>query len=108
DAKLKKNIKEVDNAIDIINRLQPKNYEYRKDGSFGKMHLPNGKHYGLLAQDLEKVLPDLVKETHFNSANATHNKAATRLTNPLNAKAERALFEDETKEEIIDANQGLK
>ena len=70
DAKLKKNIKDFGNAMDIINRLQPKNYEFRNDGNFAKMNLPQGTHYGLIAQDLEKVLPGLVKSENFDTKDA--------------------------------------
>jgi len=67
DARLKKNIKDVAGAMDIINRLQPKNYEFRKDGIFASMHLPTGNHYGLLAQDVEKILPGIVKQEQFTT-----------------------------------------
>lgn len=70
DAKLKKNINDVANAMDIINRLQPKYYEFRNDGNYAKMNLPQGIHYGLLAQDLEKILPGLVKDNKFETRDA--------------------------------------
>lgn len=34
------------------------------------MHLPQGKHYGLIAQDVEQVLPNLIKETKFDTKDA--------------------------------------
>ncbi len=68
DEKLKQNIKDVTSAMDIINQLHPKFYSYRQDGNYKLMNLPTGQHYGLIAQDVEKVLPNLVKETHFNTA----------------------------------------
>jgi hypothetical protein len=37
-------------------------YEFRTDEKFASLNLPKGKHYGLIAQDVEEVLPDLVKE----------------------------------------------
>ncbi|CAN5758037.1 hypothetical protein BH10BAC2_BH10BAC2_07750 [soil metagenome] len=70
DARLKKNIKDVVNAMDLINSLQPKNYEFRNDGNYTKMNLPQGIHYGLLAQDLEKILPALVKDNQFETRDA--------------------------------------
>lgn len=70
DRKLKKNIAEVTSALDIINKLQPKTYEFREDGNYKLMNLPKGKHFGLLAHELEQVLPGLVKETSFNTAHA--------------------------------------
>jgi hypothetical protein len=70
DNKLKQNIVDVNNAMDIINKLRPKNYEYRQEGNYKLMNLPTGKQYGLIAQDVEQVLPDLIKETEFNTGKA--------------------------------------
>ncbi len=67
DRKLKQNIAELGSAMNVINKLQPKEYEYRQDGNFKLMNLPQGKHYGLIAQDVEQILPNLVKETKFNT-----------------------------------------
>jgi hypothetical protein len=66
DRKLKKDISDLSSAMDIINKLQPKQYEFRQDGNYKYMHLEEGKHYGLIAQDLEQVLPNLVKQTSFD------------------------------------------
>ena len=63
DARLKNNIKDFGNAMQLIGTLQPKNYDYKKDGLYASLNLPRGNHYGLIAQDLEKVLPNLVKQT---------------------------------------------
>lgn len=70
DEKLKQNITNVTSAMDIINKLQPKFYDYKHDGNLKFMNLPQGKHYGLIAQDVEKVLPNLVKTSKFNTADA--------------------------------------
>jgi hypothetical protein len=67
DKKLKQNITDVANAMDIINKLQPKYYEYRQDGNFKLMNLPQGKQYGLIAQDVEVILPNLIRETEFDT-----------------------------------------
>jgi hypothetical protein len=64
DKNLKKNIQDFGNAMSIINQLKPKNYEFRTDDAkFASFNLPKGTHYGLIAQDVEQVLPNLVKET---------------------------------------------
>jgi Chaperone of endosialidase/Secretion system C-terminal sorting domain len=81
DAKLKKNIKSMDKALDIIDKLLPKYYEFRNDGNYAKMHLPKGNHFGLLAQDVEKVLPDLVKETQFNVTAETMDEQTDKTAN---------------------------
>lgn len=70
DRKLKQNVADMGGALALLNQLQPKTYEYRQDGDYKLMNLPKGKHYGLIAQDVEQVLPDLVKESRFDAAKA--------------------------------------
>jgi Chaperone of endosialidase/Secretion system C-terminal sorting domain len=82
DRKLKKNITDFTSAMDIISKLQPKSYEYRQDGNYKLMNLPEGKHYGLIAQDVEQVLPNLVKDTKFDVTMAKQSQ-----TKPDSSKA---------------------
>jgi len=77
DEKLKQNIQDFPSAMNIINQLHPKQYQYRQDGDFKQMNLPQGEHYGLIAQDVEKVLPALVKNSKFDvMKSAAHTIAA--------------------------------
>ena len=77
DRNFKQNILDLTSAMSIINKLQPKEYEYRQNGNLKMMNLPQGKHYGLIAQDVEQVLPNLVKETKFDVGKAASATAAT-------------------------------
>ena len=43
--------------------------EFKDDAKYTFLNLPKGNHYGLIAQDVELVLPDLVKETVHESEN---------------------------------------
>ncbi len=81
DQKLKQNINDVSSAMEIINQLHPKHYEYRHDGSYKLMNLPNGEHYGLIAQDVEKVLPNLIKDTKFDTRYAKPHTTAEDIKN---------------------------
>jgi hypothetical protein len=63
DESLKENVTQMTDAITKINQLKPSFYEFRKDVRFKGLSLPKGSHYGLIAQDVEKVFPTLVKET---------------------------------------------
>lgn len=62
DVRLKSDIHDLSNAIEIVRKLSAKTYEYKHDGKFANTHLPRGKNYGYLAQDLEKVVPEAVSE----------------------------------------------
>ena len=63
DKALKQNAQAFDGAMDIINKLKPRNYEFKTDAKYAFLHLPKGSHYGLMAQDVEEVLPGLVSTT---------------------------------------------
>ncbi len=64
DAAIKKNIQPISNAINIINQLQPKSFNYRTD-EYPRLNLPDGNLFGLVAQDVEAILPSLVKNIHL-------------------------------------------
>lgn len=59
DESKKQDIETFDHAIDIIERLKPRTYYFIEDEN---LSLPTEKQFGFLAQDLESVLPNLVKE----------------------------------------------
>ncbi len=63
DGNLKRNIQDVGNAMSILNKLKPKVYEFKTDGKYASLNLLKGNHFGLIAQDVEAVLPYLIKET---------------------------------------------
>lgn len=103
DAKLKQDIKDVASAIDIISRLHPKLYSFRNDGNYKLMNLPKGLHYGLIAQDVEKVLPNIVKDSKFETALATPPALPTGKegTKPAQAKSETIDFKAVNYTELI-------
>ena len=61
DQKFKDQIEPLTNALDKIVSLKPSTYIYKKE-EFPGMNFPTGQQMGLIAQDLEKVLPGAVKE----------------------------------------------
>lgn len=65
DARLKENVSEIDKAftIDVLSRLTPVSYNFRKDSSiFDSFAEKSVTHYGLIAQELQQILPELVYE----------------------------------------------
>lgn len=58
DKRLKKDIKPIDNALDIVEKLQGVHFNWKENDE---------KSIGYIAQDVEKILPEMVKEkTHFD------------------------------------------
>ena len=60
DEILKENITTVENAVDLNNQLRGVRFEWKKDGR------PS---YGVIAQELEQVLPELVSDTDPKTVN---------------------------------------
>jgi|GEM_PF-3404082 len=80
DRRIKKNIEPIGNALSILEKISPKQYEYRTDVHPG-LHLPaNTKVYGVIAQELEEVLPTLIKETNVPAADGRSMSGQTIKT----------------------------
>ncbi|MBW1898140.1 MAG: tail fiber domain-containing protein, partial [Deltaproteobacteria bacterium] len=60
DKRYKKNIQPLHNTIEAIKKLNGVRYEYNTE-LFPEKNFESGKHIGLIAQDVEKVFPELVK-----------------------------------------------
>jgi hypothetical protein len=61
DRKLKSDIQPLNNAIQLIQKLKPSTYEY-KTNEFAQMELPEGRQYGLIADEIKQVFPSMVKQ----------------------------------------------
>ena len=59
DKRVKKNIKPIKNALDMLEQIKGVSFDWKKDGK---------KSYGVIAQELEKVFPELVGGTEDSLA----------------------------------------
>ena len=59
DKRLKKNIKPIETALDKIKNIDIYSYDVDKE-KYPNKKLPEGKHYGVMAQELEEIIPELV------------------------------------------------
>lgn len=64
DIRLKANIKPIDSAIDVINKLNPVQYNWNTLAKELNPLKTDSTEYGLIAQELEKVMPELVHEIY--------------------------------------------
>ncbi|MCK5618583.1 MAG: tail fiber domain-containing protein [Candidatus Krumholzibacteria bacterium] len=82
DARLKKDVQPYEGALSSIMQMETKTFQYKLDDpQFAGIRMAPGKHYGLLAQDLETVLPELVVErVHPKSPMSEDDGASPPLT----------------------------
>lgn len=68
DRRLKKEINDIKNASNTIALLSPKTFLYDIE-KYSNLDLPDGLQYGLIAQEVEKIIPSFVKDiTHPNGS----------------------------------------
>lgn len=60
DRNLKENIQPLKNSLEVIYSLEPKSFNFRLN-QYPFLNLPTGTQEGLIAQEVERVLPELVK-----------------------------------------------
>ncbi|MCC5927001.1 MAG: tail fiber domain-containing protein [Bacteroidetes bacterium] len=62
DRNLKENIRPIGDALGVVMQLNPTSYTFRGNGSWYGLPLSTGTHYGLIAQEVEAILPALVRD----------------------------------------------
>jgi len=60
DMQYKQNVTTIDSPIDKLNQISGKKYEYNTT-AFPNKNFPSGYTYGVIAQEIQSVLPELVK-----------------------------------------------
>jgi hypothetical protein len=81
DLNLKDHIQPIGDAMAVINLLNPKTYTY-KQGVNANLNLPVGQHHGLIAQELQQVLPDLVSTIKVPNLPDSSGYIDTTVVNP--------------------------
>ena len=60
DVRFKEDIRDIENALDRLVKIKPKEYRFKKIDGYT---LPTGKQVGMIAQELEKEFPELIKHS---------------------------------------------
>lgn len=68
DENLKENVAPLDNALDVINSLNPVSFEFKQTGIYDRMNMPEGNRFGLIAQEVQPILPELVRPGVYPAA----------------------------------------
>jgi hypothetical protein len=85
DENLKQNIQPLANGLETIMALQPSSYEFRAE-EFQQLALPTDTHFGLLASNVQEVMPTLVREAYLPqrtdlNGNVVHEELNFRMVN---------------------------
>lgn len=82
DRKLKNDVMTLNNALSIINKLKPSVYTF-KTNEYKQMNLPEGLQYGLIADEVQEVIPAVVKKmiqpAQFENNNSQGKKLSERV-----------------------------
>ncbi|MBL7808385.1 MAG: tail fiber domain-containing protein [Saprospiraceae bacterium] len=65
DRNLKKNIEPINHGLDAVLKLEPMSYQFKADKE-------NRKRYGFIAQDLVKVIPEVVRKDDKDNYNVSY------------------------------------
>jgi len=71
DSRTKENVSSLTNSLAKINQLNPVKFSFTKDA------LKTANHYGLIAQEVEQVIPEIVSNSHFEQGNIKDIKAVS-------------------------------
>lgn len=59
DKKFKKNVEKIDHALEKVKDIDGVSYEWKRE-EYPDYNFADGKHFGVIAQDIENVLPEVV------------------------------------------------
>jgi len=78
DERLKEDIKPLTGVLDKLMKVSVNTYNFKSE--YSSMNLPQGKQYGYLAQNVESIFPELVK----NTADKTKDQAKPFIYKTVN------------------------
>ena len=78
DQRIKQNIQTIPHALDIVKSLRGTTYEHNLT-AYPDLGLKTGVNYGFIAQEVEKVLPNLVQEKNIPHMSSTARDSKEEL-----------------------------
>ena len=97
DKRWKKNIKPIDNALQDVLSMEGVQYDWRKE-EFPEKGFPQGKQVGLIAQDVEETLPEVVATNPNGYKSISYEKIVPVLIEAIKEQNKRIeLLEEELK-----------
>ena len=104
DERLKNNIAPIINALSSLSQLNPTTYNFDVT-KYENLNLPTVKQYGLLAQAVEKVIPEIVSTTQFKGnqefKSINYNALISILVGAINEQETRIKTLEEKMDKIL-------
>jgi len=88
DKRLKKNIKPIDHAMSLVEKLQGVRFEWKTD-EFKDRNFEKGVQIGLIAQDVEPVIPEIVKTDNDGYKAVSYDKLTAVLLEAIKEQNKR-------------------
>jgi trimeric autotransporter adhesin len=82
DQRWKKNVTPIDNALSLIERLQGVRFEGKTE-EYKDRHFEKGVQVGMIAQEVEQVLPEIVRADQDGSKAISYEKLTAVLVEAL-------------------------
>jgi hypothetical protein len=95
DIRWKRNIKNLNNSLSDILELNAVSYDLKTD-EFPEMGFETGKQIGLIAQDVEKIFPELVRTDNNGYKSVSYEKLSVLLVEGI--KEQQKQIQDQQKE----------
>lgn len=89
DLRLKENVTNLNNnlAIDILSQLRPVSFTFKRDSTIFYTSKDSSRiHYGLIAQEVRSILPDLVSEDGAGYLSVNYTELIPFLLQAINAQ----------------------
>jgi hypothetical protein len=109
DLRFKKNITPFGNILNSFSKLRPVNYFWRKD-EFAEKHFGDKQSFGLIAQEVEQIFPDLVltDEQGYKAVNYSKLPLLTiQAVNELKAENDTLRLQVEEQKKQMQQQQSL-
>lgn len=106
DKRFKKNIVPLENALDKINAMEGVSYQFKqsKDNTY---NLPSEQQFGLIAQDVQKIAPDIVQEDEQGYLGVDYIKIIPLLIEAVKEQQTSIVTLQEENEELKEAIRQL-
>ncbi len=104
DLKFKENITHIENSLDKLMKIKGVSYGWNQQ-EYKERNFDSRKHYGVIAQDIEKVFPELVRESYNGDKSVAYTELIPIL---VEAMKEQQQTISELTEEVKELKREVK